>query len=279
MKQLVLAAMLAAPLVSIAQKLPQPSPSGKVEQVVGLTTVKVDYSRPSTKGRKIFGDLVPFGEIWRLGANKCTTIEFDGEVTIEGQAVKPGKYSLFAMPSEEVWTVFLNSNTELWGADERKPTEDVLIVKVPRQKMISPVETFTIGFEAVKDDKALLRIQWETTMIDVKLTADATAQGLANIKEALAKPDATFGAYHSSARFCVDRNIDLPQALVWAEKSVSMEKKYWNTHMLALARAANGKYKEAIEAAEMSMALAQTEKDENYVKMNKAKIEEWRMKK
>lgn len=275
MKRMMLAAAIAAPLVLTAQKLPQPSPSGMVEQMVGLTTVKVEYSRPSARGRVVFGDLVPFGEVWRTGANKCTTIEFDGPVMIEEQPVKPGKYSLFTIPSEDVWVVILNSNVDLWGAGDRKPEEDVLTVKVPMTKAEPAVETFTIGFDEVKDDAALLTLAWDHLRIGVRIHADATKQALENIKEALAKPDAKFGAYHSSARFCIDRGLQLKEALSWAQKSVSMEKKYWNTYTLALAYAAVEDKKQAIATAEESMKLAQEAKDEQYVKMCRTRIEEW----
>ncbi len=275
MKRFVTAAALAAPLLLSAQKLPQASPLGKIEQVVGLTTVKVEYSRPSARGRVVFGDLVPNGEVWRTGANKCTVIEFDGPVKFEDQEVAAGKYSLFTIPGPDVWVVILNSNTELWGAGDRKPEEDVATVKVEVRKVDPMVETFTIGFDEVKDDGAVLTMSWEHYRAGVHIHADATKQALANIKEAMAKPDVTYGAYSSSARFCVDRGIQLSEALSWAQKSVGMEKKYWNTHTLALAYAANGDYKNAIITAEESIKLAQDAKDEQYVKLNRARIEEW----
>lgn len=298
MKHFITMALLAAPIIASAQKLPQPSPKGSIEQIVGLTTIKVEYSRPSVKGRVIFGDLVPYGEVWRTGANKCTTIEFDGEAMVEDQPVKAGKYSLFTIPGEDTWVIILNSNAELWGADERKPEEDVLMAKIQRGKpaetgasfatsrgaeeatmrrgkLGEPTESFTIGFENVVNDGANLVLSWEHMRVAIRIHADATKQALLNIKEALAKPDADYRAYHSSARFCVDRGLQLPDALKWAQKSVSLEKKYWNTHTLALAQAANGNFKEAIAAANESITLAQAEKDENYVKMNREKIEEW----
>ncbi|MFN3874975.1 MAG: DUF2911 domain-containing protein [Flavobacteriales bacterium] len=275
MKHILLPALLAAASLATAQKLPQPSPLGKVEQVVGLTTITVEYSRPSAKGRTIFGGLVPFGEVWRTGANKCTTIEFDTPVEIAGQPVKAGKYSLFTVPGEESWLVILNRNTDLWGADERKEGDDVLRVKVPRGKVEDPVETFTITFSLGRMDNAVMNLLWEYMWIPIEIHADCTAQALRNIDEALAKPDAKYSAFNNSARFCVERNLRLADALDWAERSVSMEKRYWNTYTLALARAANGKHKEAIAAAEESMRLAQAEKDQNYVSMCRERIEEW----
>ncbi|MBK9147245.1 MAG: DUF2911 domain-containing protein [Flavobacteriales bacterium] len=275
MKHLITAALLAAPLIASAQKLPQPSPLCKIEQVVGLTTIKIEYSRPSVKDRTIFGDIVPFGEVWRTGANKCTTIEFDTPVVMAGQSVKAGKYSLFTIPGPEMWVLILNRNTELWGADERKPEEDVLMAKLQPKKTADLVETLTFDFTMGRRDDAILNLTWEASWLPIPIVADCTDQALKNIEEALSKPDAKYNAYSSSARFCIDRQVRLSEALAWAEKSVSMEKKYWNTYTLGLARAANGKYKEAIEAANMSMELAQAEKDANYVKMNRERIEEW----
>ena len=276
MRTTLIAALCALPLISAAQKLPQPSPKGSVEQVVGLTGIEVEYSRPSMKGRKIFGELVPFGEVWRTGANQCTIIELDGPVIVEGQALAEGKYSLFTIPSPDMWVIIFNKNTELWGEGDRKDEEDVLRVKVQPRKLTEPVENFTIGFDAVKDDKAVLTLRWENTAVNVGLEADATEKAMENIKEALGKPDADYRAYHGSARFLVDRNKNLTDALAWAEKSVGMEKKYWNVHTLALAQAANGQFKAAMATAEESMKLAQEAKNEAYVKMNKEKMEAWR---
>jgi hypothetical protein len=242
MKLLVLPAALAA-LVSSAQDLPRPSPLGKVQQVVGLTNVSIEYSRPGVKGRRIFGDLVPYNEMWRLGANSPTRIEFDTPLMIEGTEVPAGKYAMVAIPGTEAWAITLNSNIDL-GVDERKAEEDVLTVKVVPSKC-EFTETLTFEFQDVKEDKSRLDIRWENTLVSLWIGADATKQGIANIALALAKPDVKFGAYSSSARFYLDRGLDAKQALDWAQKSVALEKKYYNTYTLALAQAANGMYKEA----------------------------------
>ncbi|MBK7269947.1 MAG: DUF2911 domain-containing protein [Flavobacteriales bacterium] len=149
MMRSLLALAVALPIISAAQDLPQPSPRGQVEQVVGLTNVKVDYSRPSAKGRKIFGDLVPFGQLWRTGANMCTTIELSGPVVVSGKSVAKGKYSLFTIPNEKEWTVILNSDTTLGGTDGYDEAKDVA-------RFVTPVvaaewtETFTIDPDEVK---------------------------------------------------------------------------------------------------------------------------------
>ncbi|MEO8588759.1 MAG: DUF2911 domain-containing protein [Flavobacteriales bacterium] len=279
MKSLVLASVLLASNALVAQDLPQPSPKGRVEQIVGLTKVTVDYSRPSVKGRKIFGDLLPYGKVWRTGANSCTTIRISSPVKVEGADLGAGVYSLFTIPTEDTWVVIFNTDTTLWGEEDRKDSLDVLRVKVPHVKTTELTETLTFDFESVKDDKARLDLRWENTLVSINLFADATEQALANIDAAMAKPDADFRVYNSCARFCVDRNIAPAKALAWAQKSVGMEKKFWNTYTLALSLAQNGKYTEAIAMAEESMKLAQEAKYDAYVSMNKERIDEWRMKK
>ncbi len=274
MKNLLIPALMLATITVSAQDLPAPSPKGKVEQVVGLTNISVEYSRPSMKGRKIFGDLVPFDKVWRTGANLNTMISFDGPVKIEGQTVEAGTYSIYTIPGAETWQVILNKNIEGHGEGDRKEEEDVLKVKVPAGRS-ETFETLTILFDNVKNDKAEMQLRWENTLVKVNIEADATEKAMANIKEALAKPDAGFGAYHGAARFLLERDMDAKLALEYAKKSVSLEKKFWNQHTLALALAKNGQHKEAIAAAEESMKLAEEAKADNYVKMNKEKIAEW----
>lgn len=259
-----------------AQDLPKPSPPGHVEQSVGLTKVSIDYSRPSQRGRKVFGELVPFDAVWRTGANQCTRISFDGPVQFGGKDVPAGTYALFTIPGLKEWTFILNRNTELWGAYDYKKEDDLLRVDA-EPATCGPIETFTIDLADVKDDGAVLQLRWENTCVGVAIHADATEQGLANIQEALAKPDADFRVYNNSANFYLDRGMNAEQALEWARKSVSMEKKYWNLHTLARAQAANNMMKDAVKSAEESMALAQEAGETGYVKKNKDAIEQWSM--
>ena len=275
MKRTIVPFLLAAlPLLSVAQDLPAPSPAGVVKQRVGLTDITVEYSRPSAKGRAIFGDLVPFDQVWRTGANKATSVEFSTAVSFAEGKLDAGKYSLFTIPGKESWQIIFNKNTELWGAFDRKAEEDVLTLKVPSGQC-ETTETFTIEFATVKDDKALLRLRWENTAVDIPILADATDQALANIKEALAKDSVDFRTYARSASFCLDHNMMQKEALGWAQKSVSMEKKYWNTFTLASAYYANGDAKSAVATANEALALAEKESDQGAVKNYSAKIAEW----
>jgi tetratricopeptide (TPR) repeat protein len=272
-RTLLLPALLAGCLVN-AQDLPAPSPKSTLIQRVGLTDVTVEYSRPSMKGRKIFGDLVPYGEVWRTGANRATLIGFSTAVMIEEQAVKPGKYALFTLPNDGKWEIILNSDTNLWGAYDRKPENDVLNVAVATQGC-EAAETFTIEVADVKDDKATLILRWENTSVPVRIAADATETALANIDKALSKPDADFRAYARSAQFCLDRNVRTKEALGWAQKSVKLQAKYWNTFTLAQAYAASGDKANAVTTAKEAVKLAEAEKDNGAVKTYSAKIAEW----
>ena len=276
MMRSLLALALAAPLFAAAQDLPQPSPKGKVEQVVGLTNVSFEYSRPSAKGRVVFGELVPFSKLWRLGANANTIFGFDGAVVIEGNKVEAGKYSLFVTPEQGAWVFHLNKNTELWGTDGYEASQDVAVWKSAADGS-DYTETLTISFDEVKDDKARVDVRWEKTRASFTIEADATEKAMANIKEAMAKPEIKAGSYNRCAQYCIDKGVNLKEALTWAEKANSMEpeKKYWMLHTLALAQGANGMTKEAITTANESMALAEKEGDNSYVMKNKTKIAEW----
>jgi hypothetical protein len=267
----VVAAALA--FTASAQELPKTSPHGEVEQVIGLTKVEVDYSRPSVRGRQIFGDLLPFGQLWRLGANMNTTIEFDGPVQVDGNKLAPGKYSMFAIPDKDYWVIILNKNTTLWGEGDYKEAEDALRIKAKAEPG-EFTETLTISFDEVKDDQARMDIRWDKTRVSVMIKADATEQGIQNVKEALAKPDIKASTYNSCASFALDRHVMEKEALDWAQKAVNMDPKFYYIHTLARAQAANGMKKEAIQTAGRSMEAAKQAGDMAYVKKNEALLKD-----
>ncbi len=259
-----------------AQDLPQPSPLGKVEQKVGLTNVSIEYSRPSAKGRTVFGDVVPFGQLWRTGANASTKITFDGPVQVGGTWVKPGTYALLTMPSEKTWVVMLNSDPKVNSAANYDEKLNVAVVKAEPHPVTDAVETFTIGINDLRDDGASVDLSWEHTRVSFRIEAPASDQALKNIDEALAAKEVTASTYHGAARFCIDRGLRTKEALDWAKKSVEMDgTKFWTQHTLALAYGANGDKKNAIDAAKRSLELANEAKAEAYIKMNEAKIAEW----
>ena len=273
-RSLLSVAALAISFSAVAQDLPKTSPEGGVDQVIGLTKVEVEYSRPSVRGRQIFGGLLPFDKLWRLGANSNTTFEINGPVTIEGQKLEKGKYSLFAIPGKESWEILFNKNTDQWGEGDHKDGEDVLKVKVKTEPS-EFTETLTISFDEVKDDKARMDIRWDKTRVSLWISADAREQSIANIKEAMAKPDVKAGTYGSSARFAVEHGIMTKESLDWAQKSVDMDPKFYSLYTLALAQAANGMKKEAVATAQKSIEASKKAGNDAYVQMNEDKIKEW----
>ena len=161
MKHILIASLLVAPLFSNAQDLPQPSPLGKVEQVIGLTTVSVEYSRPSVKGRAIFGDLVPMDKVWRTGANKCTVFTTDGLLIVQGEKLPPGAYSLFTIPTEDTWTIIFNKTAKQWGAFKYDVAMDYGRAPMKVSKPAAPVEQMTIAIEKKNDHEAVLKVMWD----------------------------------------------------------------------------------------------------------------------
>lgn len=255
--------------------LPQPSPWAQVSQKFGLAQATVTYSRPSMKGRKIFGGLVPFGELWRTGANKNTEIKLEGAILINGQKVDAGTYSVFTIPGENAWTIILNKNTEHWGAGGYKQEEDLMRFNV--QPMPAPsTESFTIDFANIKDKSVTLQMYWENTLIAFDLTNDYLEEGKKNIDDAIAAAENTMGLYNDAAEFYLDNNLDASLALDWAKKSVAQKEKYWNTYTLAKAYAANNMNKEAIKTGNKALTLATEAKNTGMIQSISKSLEEWK---
>lgn len=276
MKGALTTAALGLALSLTAQDLPQPSPSGKIEQKVGLTNVTIEYSRPSARGRKVFGDVVPFGQLWRTGANGSTKITFDGPVTIEGQEVKAGTYALLSIPGGKSWEIILNSDAKVNSATNYDEKLNVVKVTAEPTATGQAVETFTIGIGDLVKDGATVELTWENTRVAFRIDAPATEQGMKNIDKALAEKEPSANAYLGAARFCLERGLRTKEALTWAEKAAAMDgSKFWVQHTLALAYAANGDKANAVKTAKVSLEQAKEAKADAYVKMNEEKIAEW----
>lgn len=277
----VAAGVLATSLVSAQLKTPQPSPSASIEQVVGLTEVEIEYSRPGMKGRTVFGDLLKYGEIWRTGANKATAIELSEDVKIGGKDVKAGTYSLFTIPGETEWTIIINTNTELWGAGGYKQEEDVARFMAKPTKLNDTYETFTIDFSDLTSNSANINLIWENTKVSFPITTSSNEAVEAQIKSLLVDgPDA--GTYYGAARYYLDNDKDMKQALVWIDKAIEKRPDaFWYMHQKAKIQGELGLKKEAIATATKSMEMAKVNKDGDYgyVKNNEDLIKELKAKK
>ncbi|WP_395052965.1 DUF2911 domain-containing protein [Flavobacterium sp.] len=279
-KVIVLLALIIANFAIEAQvKTPQPSPKATVEQVVGLTTVTVEYSRPSTKGRTVFGDLVPFGKLWRTGANANTLISFGDDVTIDGKSLPKGKYSLFTLPKADNWEIIFYKTTDNWGNPEEWKETDVALRANAKPIMTDrKVETFTIGINNVSNDSGDLEISWEKTLVALKFDVPTQKTAIASITKALAGP--TAGDYFSSAQYFFQSNGDMNKALEYVNKAISLAKvgedvPFWHLRQKSLIQAKLNDKKGAIETAKLSLANATKAKNDDYVKMNNDSIAEW----
>lgn len=281
MKKIIyLLAMIIATYVVEAQvKTPQPSPKSVLTQVVGLTDVTVDYSRPSTKGRTIFGDLVPFGKLWRTGANNNTIITFSDDVVINGATLKKGKYALFTTPKADMWEVTFYSTIDNWGTPENWNEKNVAVqLNVDPIQLGNNVETLTIGINNITNDSATLDISWEKTMASVKFSVPSHTMAMASIEKTLAGP--TAGDYFSSGQYLLQSNGDLNKSLEYINKAIAMNKPgtdvpFWYLRQKSLVQAKMGDKAGAIATAKLSLANAEKAKNDDYVKMNNDSIREW----
>lgn len=268
-------------LLSAQIKTPQPSPTGKISQEVGLTKVEVEYSRPSAKGRKVFGDLVPFGDLWRTGANASTKVTFGDDVKVGGTALPKGTYALYTVPGERQWDIVFYKNTSLWGAPapaDYKMEDVAAKITVASSSLRDAVETFTIEISNLKNDGATIDLMWENTKVSVPFTQDTDSKVMADIKTQMEGPSAN--TYYSAARYYYEEKKDMKQALAWVDQCLAKGgDKFWILRLKANIQAELGMYKDAIATAEKSSALAKTEGNMDYQRMNAKSIEEWKMKK
>ncbi|MBA4298607.1 Protein of unknown function [Algoriphagus alkaliphilus] len=254
-------------------QMPQASPSAKIIQRVGLTDVTVDYSRPSTKGRKIFGELVPYGEVWRTGANAATVFSFSTDVTIGGQLVPAGSYALYAIPGKNDWTIIFSKNTKLWGAIGYKPAEDQLRFNVEPSKTSKKYETFEIAFNNFTDNSAVVSMKWEYARVDFKIQTDVDPIVMADIQKLVIDTQTTDpGLLFQAGSYYFTNSKDLNQAYAWVKTSTDMDPKYWTVHLRAKIEVALGMKTEALQSANKSRAMAEEAKNPDYIALNQRLI-------
>lgn len=254
--------------------LPAPSPMCKVEQKVGLSTVNIEYSRPGKKDRIVFGDLVPYGQMWRTGANMATKISFSDEIMFEEVKVPKGSYALFTIPGEEEWDVILYADANVGGVPQNyDPAKEVAHVKVVPELIPFTFETFIIDINEIRNESAKIYMMWETTLVPIKLRYESDAAVMANIDKVLSGPSSN--DYYSAARYYFDTGKSLDKAYEFCHKANELAPTFWKVRLEALILAQMGKYPEAIATAEKSKAMAIEAKNDEYVRLNNASITEW----
>lgn len=251
---------------------PQPSPTCNISQNFGTGKIEISYSRPGVKGRNIFGEIVPFNEVWRTGANSATTITFSDDVTINKTDVKAGKYGLLTIPGSEKWTVILTKDLNITSAQDYKQENDVVRVMVEPELLSQAVETFTIDINNFKSNEAVIEIKWRNTSVSFLVKTDVDTKLNKQIDDVMAKDTRP---YHSAANFYLDNGKDLNKALEWATKATEINPNaYWSFYLKAKIQKALGDYKSAIATSNQSLEKAKTAGDNSYVKNNEKLIAE-----
>lgn len=255
---------------------PKASPAAKMQQKVGLADIQIEYSRPGAKGRVIFGDLIPFGQMWRLGANENTKITTSEALIIGKDTLNAGTYALFAKPGPTNWELYFYADYSNWGLPEPwDPKKVVLQASVVVQKTQDFQENLAISLDALTNNGGTLLICWENTKVSLPFSLNTKAKVLASIDKTMAGPAAN--DYHAAATYYFNENIDLKTALEWSTKAVALRgpSAYWMTRLKAQLQAANGDYKGAIETAKISNEAAKADGDDAYVRANEKSIAEW----
>lgn len=258
---------------------PRVSPASEVEQMVGLTEIEIEYSRPSMRGREVFGNLVPFGKVWRTGADNSTKISFDTDVIISGKTIQSGTYSIFSIPNKESWEIIFYSDVELWGVP-RDWSENKIVFSsmfdVKKLKKSNTVETFTISFNDLTNNDVNMSISWENTSVDIKIEVPTRSMVESDINKVLSDNPKS-SDYYAAAVFYRQENINLDKSLEWINKAIEMNEspRFWQYRQQSLIMAANDKFADAVDAAKKSLNLAIEADNQDYIKMNRESIAEW----
>ena len=251
----ILLALTALPLAAQV-RTPRASQKQKVTQTVGLTDITITYSRPGVKNRAIWGALVPYGQVWRTGANEATTIQFSDDVTIDGQKVPAGTYSLHTIPTATDWTIILNSVADQWGSYSYDQTKDVLRVKATPQK--SPFhEWLTYEFPQVTNDQATIAIAWENVAVPFTVSTNGTEKTLASLRNAMnASKNDAWRLPYMAASFAFDNNVAGSEASQWLDQSLAAQQTLANLWLKARMQAKAGDKAGAKKTAELALAKA-----------------------
>ncbi|MER3498465.1 MAG: hypothetical protein C4308_07425 [Chitinophagaceae bacterium] len=253
-------------------RTPAASPAQTIKQDFGIASVEISYSRPGVKGRKVFGDLVPFGKVWRTGANNATTITFGDTVTIADTKIAPGKYGLLTIPDKDSWTIIISKATNVTSSVDYNMENDVARYTAKTYGLKDKVETFTMQFANVKPSSCELQLAWENTMVSLPITTDVETQVMKQIDNIMNKDTRP---YYAAASYYMETGKDLNQALAWLDKAAQQQPNaYWVYHQRANALARLGRKAEAKTAAEKSMELAKAQKNDDYVRLNEKLLAE-----
>jgi len=255
-------------LTSDAQQLttPQPSPTASIKQNFALSSIEISYSRPSVKGRKIFGDLVPYGKVWRTGANGATTLTFGEEVTIGGKKIAAGTYGLLTIPGETEWIIIISKQTDVTSPAAYKQDQDVVRVTAKPETLPFSIETMMINIDNIKSSSCDISVIWDNVYVSFPVTSDVDSKVMKQINDVMQNDSRP---YFNAAQYYIDNGKDLNKAIEWLDKAfVQTPDGFWIQYQKARALKMLGKKAEAVAASNKSIELAKKAKNDDYVKLN-----------
>jgi tetratricopeptide (TPR) repeat protein len=234
----------------------QVSPGASVSQTLGITTVKIDYFRPAVKGRVIWGELVPFGQVWRAGANEATVFTFSDAVKIGGKELPAGTYGFFAIPGKETWTLILNKKAKQWGAYAYKAEEDVLRLDVKPQAAPHQ-EYLQYDLQVAAPERLRMDLRWEKLAVGFDIEIDVKGLYWKHLEETLAQaPSTDWVPWYQAANYCLQQNVHLDKAMGWIDGSLKAQEVYRNLELKARLLQKAGKVAEAMPYLEKAIAAA-----------------------
>ncbi len=256
---------------------PAASPSNTYEQMVGLTKVTIEYSRPAIRDREIFGGLVPYDEVWRLGANAATKFTFSEDVVLGGKDVEAGSYAVFAKPGKESWSIMLYPHvTANAGAYAESDVEPITVMAEVGSMSDARIDNFMIMIDEIKSEGAVILFGWDKTIAALPMKVHTDKAVEANIEKVMAGPSAN--DYFAAASYYHAEGKDGKKALKWVNKAIEMGyDRFWVQRTKALIQAGLGDKAGAIESAKKSIEMATKAGNKDYVRMNEASIKEWMM--
>jgi hypothetical protein len=271
-KILLLSAICSIFLSASAQTFRTPSPSVPqfIRQDFGLSTIELSYSRPGVKGRKIFGDLVPYGKVWRTGANQATTLTFGDTVTIGGATIAPGKYGLLTIPGADAWTFIITRQTDVTNPAAYHQDQDIVRVQASPHTLPFAVETMTLEFSNLTGSSCNLDLLWDNVAVGIPISTNSDAKVMEMISNSLIKDNRP---YYQAAFYYLENGKDLNKALEWFDKAIAQDPTaYFAVYQKARCLAKLGRKQEAIATAKQSMDLAKQANNNDYVVLNQKLI-------
>lgn len=273
MKKLLLSVLLlyACTITADAQlRTPASSPTQSIRQDFGLSRIELSYSRPNAKNRKVMGDLVPYGKVWRTGANGATLVQFGDDVIIGGTTVPAGKYGLLTIPDKDSWTLILTKQLNVTQPAVYNKDSDIVRVNAKPVMMKDKVETFTMQFANVAPASCELHLMWENTAVVLPIKTDIDSKIMTQIADAMTKENPP---YFAAATYYFDNGKDLAKAKQWAEKAVEANpKSFFIVHLLAKIQAKTGDKKAALATAQRSIELSKEAQNDDFVRLNEKLI-------